>query len=407
MKRLLLLNSTANIGSTGRIADQIGQTATAFGFECWFAFGRTARNSQSHLIRIGNNWDIRIHGFTSRIFDNHGFSSVLATKKFIKDIESIKPDVINIHNLHGYYINVDVLFKYLKTTNIPIVWTLHDCWPFTGHCTYFDRYNCIKWQTVCYHCPNKKGYPSSFLIDNSKNNFIKKKYLFTQIKNLSFVAPSKWMADNLGHSFLGDYPSCIINNGVDLDKFKLKGTDIIRDQFKLNNYSIILGVASVWDKRKGLSDFLRLSELIDDDFKIILVGLNDKQISSLPHNIIGIKRTESQDQLASLYNVASVFINPTYVDNFPTTNIEALACGTPVITYNTGGSPEAINEKTGIVVDKGDIEGLKRAIDTIFIQGKEHYQSACRQRAVELFNKNDRYKDYIDLFNEVINKKNV
>lgn len=407
MKKLLILNTAANIGSTGRIADNIGQRAMDSGYDCWFAYGRASQDSSSHLLRIGGEWDCIYHGLKSRIFDNHCFSSSYATKKFIREVEMIRPDIINIHNLHGYYINIEILFNYLKTTNIPVVWTLHDCWPFTGHCTYFERFNCMKWQTLCNDCPNKRGYPASYFIDNAKNNFLRKEELFTQLKNLSFVVPSKWMSDLLAKSFLKDYPKFLINNGIDLDKFRPINSDDLKDRYDIKENKILLGVASTWDKRKGLSDFLKLSNIAKDDFKIILVGINKRQIKSLPPNILGIQRTENQNQLASLYSLASVFINPTYVDNFPTTNLEALACGTSVITYNTGGSPETIDDNTGIVVNKGDISGLKKAIDDVLSKGKPYFMDNCRQRALNLFNKDDRYKDYIDLFNEVINKKNV
>lgn len=399
MKKLLIINVTANSGSTGRIAEEIGQTAISNGYDTYFAYGRLARESKCKLIKIGKKLNVRLHGIESRFFDNHGFSSRIATKRFIKEIEKIKPDIINIHNLHGYYINVKILFEYLNKTNIPIVWTFHDCWPFTGHCSYFDRYNCTKWETECHSCPNKHGYPSSLLLSRARRNFNKKRKLFSNYKKTTIVTPSNWLSDITKQSFFKGKNIVTINNGTDLTTFKIVNGNK-RHSLNLQNKKIVLGVASIWDKRKGFDDFVKLNDLLSDEYKIILVGLNKKQIESLPENIIGIERTESVHELAELYSMADVFVNPTYSDNFPTTNIEALACGTPVITYKTGGSPEAIDEMTGVVVEQGNINKLKEAIESV-AKDKAMYTEKCRERAVNLYNKQDRFNDYINLFNSL------
>lgn len=399
MKKLLIINVTANWGSTGRIAEEIGQTALLNGYETYLAYGRYATKSKCNLIKIGSRFNNMIHLIESRLFDNHGFSSRLATRRFIRKVERIQPDIINIHNLLGYYINVELLFKSLSKTNIPVIWTFHDCWPFTGHCSYFDKYNCTKWQNECNHCPNKKGYPTSLFIDNSKNNFNRKKKLFSNINNLTIVTPSHWLTDIVKKSFLKDNNIITIHNGTDLDIFNITNAKKI-NELKLDGKKVILGVSNIWSKRKGLDDFIKLSELLSDEYKIILVGVNKKQKKSLPVNIIGIDRTESVHELAELYSMADVFVNPTYSDNFPTTNIEALACGTPVITYKTGGSPESIDEKTGIVVEQGNINQLKEAIEFI-TKDKKIYTVNCRERAVNLYNKQDRFNDYINLFNSL------
>lgn len=407
MKKLLLINVSANSGSTGRIAEEIGQTAISRGYESYFAFGRIGRESKSSLIRIGNDWDVRWHGLESLLFDNHGFGSRKATNKFISEIERIKPDVINLHNVHGYYLNVEILFEYLAKTDIPVVWTLHDCWPFTGHCSYFDRYHCEKWKSGCHHCPNSKGYPKSLFLDRSELNYLRKKELFNKSKNITFVAVCNWMASNVKASFLGGYPVETIYNGVDVDIFHPSDEQSLRlakNRMGVDNHKkVVLGVASTWDKRKGLDDFVTMSAQLPSNYQIILVGLSDKQITNLPSNIIGIKRTENVRQLAELYSLADVFVNPTYVDNFPTTNIEALACGTPVVTYRTGGSPEAIDEFTGMVIGQGNVEQLRAAVEH-FAMNKALYSMACRERSVECFNKQDRFNDYVELFDNLIKK---
>ena len=401
MKKLLIINVTVNSGSTGRIAEEIGQTAINNGYETYFAYGRTARESKCKIIKIGNGLNVNFHGVESMLFDNHGFSSRLATKKLIRKIERIKPDIINIHNLHGYYINVKILFKYLSKINIPVVWTFHDCWAFSGHCSHFIKHNCYKWKNECYSCPNIKGYPKSLLFDRSKKNYIKKKELFTKIDKLTIVSPSQWLSNFIDESFFKHKKINTINNGIDTNIFKaIDNIKDIKTKLNINNEKVIIGVASVWTYSKGLDDFTKLNELLPNNYKIILVGLNKKQIKALPDGIIGVERTESIIQLAELYNIADVFVNPTYADNFPTTNIEALACGTPVITYKTGGSPEAIDEKTGIVVEQGNIYQLKEAIELV-AKDKNRYTENCRERAVNLYNKQDRFNDYIKLFNSL------
>lgn len=405
MKKLLLINTSCNTGSTGRIAEEIGQTAIAHGYESYFAYGRTGRESKSQKIRIGNDWDVRFHMLSSRLFDNHGFASKKATEAFIKEIDRIQPDIINLHNIHGYYLNVEVLFEYLAKTNIPVVWTLHDCWSFTGHCSHYMRINCEKWKTQCEHCPNSKRYPRSVFLDCSSENFTRKKNLFTSLRNLTIVTPCHWLEGDVKQSFLSSYPVHAIYNGVDIEVFKPTDILALRNRFQIKaEDKVLLGVASVWPPIKGMADFFWLRQHLDDTYKIILLGLNPKQMAALPVGIIGVQRTENVQQLAEFYSMADVYVNPTYVDNFPTTNIEALACGTPVVTYKTGGSPEAIDEHTGVVVEKGDLAMLKSAIEFV-ANRKSGYKIACRERAISLFNKQERFNDYVELFNELCIRK--
>lgn len=396
--KLLQINTTLNTTSTGRITEEIGIKAMEYGYDSYAAFRKLGpAGSKSKKIKIGNEFDRYIHGLNTRVFDRHGFSSQNATKKLVKQIKQVDPDVIGLHNLHGYYLNVEILFQYLKKVQKPVVWTFHDCWPFTGHCVYFDRVGCEKWKKQCYSCPQKKKYPASYLVDNSKNNFSKKRELFTGLENLTIITPSGWLKDLVKKSFLKEYPVRVIHNGIDLKVFKPR-TDQLPAELNNLEAKIILGVASVWDERKGLKDFLKLADSLDKKYKIVLVGLNRKQIAKLPDNILGIERTENVEQLSSLYSKADVFVNPTWSDNFPTTNIESLACGTPVVTYRTGGSPEAIDSETGIVINQGDVQQLTKAIQNICSKGKKSYQYKCRKRATELFDKEKRYYDYVNLY---------
>lgn len=399
MSKLLLLNTTANTGSTGRIAEQIGLLAQQSGYDARFAYGSTAYNSQLPLIKIGGKANFYAHALETRLLDNHGFSSRAATRKLVKELEQWKPDVVNIHNLHGYYLNINILFDYLKKIQCRIVWTFHDCWAFTGHCSFFEGVNCLKWQKECKACPLSKRYPKSWFIDRSRLNFKQKKEIFNGLDHMTIVVPSNWLANFLPHSFLNTYEVKVINNGIDLNMFTPRSHGKILDTYKLADKQYILGVADAWNDRKGLSDFIKLRDELPMDIPIVLVGsLEQQAIQKLPEGILAVPRTENIDELAILYSSAAVFVNPTYIDNFPTTNIEALACGTPIVTYFTGGSAEILDETTGIAVTKGDLAALKAAIQEVLKNGKEKYRIYCRKRAEEKYNKEDRFRDYINLF---------
>lgn len=403
MYKVLQINSVGNYGSTGKIANHIGDLCLSKGWESHIAVGRKVKESKSNIIRIGDDFDLKLHGLKTRIMDRHGFGSTKATVHFISEIEKIKPSIIHLHNLHGYYINIEVLFEYLSKSKIPVIWTLHDCWTFTGHCAYFDFANCDKWKIECSSCPQKKDYPTSFVVDNSKRNYRDKKRIFNSVENLTMVPVSNWLGKLLEDSFMKKYSYQVINNGIDLNEFySLVDNEKVRSDLSLGNKFVILGVASIWSKRKGLADFIKLSEIIDENSIIILVGLDKKQLNLLPNNIIGIERTDSVKELSEIYAMSDIYLNLTYEDNFPTTNIEALACGTPVLTYNSGGSIEAVSESTGYILEKGDIKGILDVINDVRIKGKEHFKMSCRKRAETLYCKEERYNDYISLYEKIL-----
>lgn len=403
MRKLLQINTVINSGSTGRIAEEIGQLAMANGWKSYIAYGRNDNESQSKKIKIGNKFDLYWHLLITRLFDSHGFGSKSATKKMIKEIIKINPDIIHLHNLHGYYLNIEILFNYLIKANIPVVWTLHDCWSITGHCVYFDFVGCEKWKYQCNQCPQKATYPKSYLMDRSKKNYNLKKELFSSLSNLTLVPVSQWLAEIVKQSLLKDYPIKTIHNGINTEFFKPSSIKTLRIKYNLEDKYIVLGVASGWSLRKGMKDFIELNKRLNSEFQIILVGLTKKQINTLPKNIIGIEKTETITELVEFYSESDVFLNLTYEDNFPTTNIEAMACGTPVITYKTGGSPESITKETGIVVEKGDIDAVIKAITTIKGNGKSYYSNFCRQRAEQFYNKDNKFKEYLKLYNEILN----
>jgi putative colanic acid biosynthesis glycosyltransferase len=410
MKKILQINVVANKGSTGRITEEIGLLLKQAGWNSYIAYGRDFQPSHSKLIRIGNDWDIKNHAIQTRLFDNHGFASKKATQQLIAQIEEIKPDIINLHNIHGYYLHVGLLFNCLKISNIPVVWTLHDCWAFTGHCAYYDYIGCEKWKSECFKCPQKSSYPSSLLFDRSLKNYTDKKAHFTSLHNVTIVTPSAWLAKQVKQSFLSSYPVHIINNGIDLSTFHPQSSEechSLRKSLNLEGKIILLGVASTWDGRKGLEDFITMNEILNDNFRIVLVGLTKKQIHKLPKNIVGIERTESVQQLATLYSLADIFINPSVEETFGLVTAEAMACGTPCIVYNATASPELIDSNCGIVIKKKNIQQLLDAIQEITGKGKSFYSSACVNRAQSLYNKNERYKDYLDLYNKILSANNI
>ena len=361
--RVLQITAFAGWGCTGRIAQGINESLINEGGEGYIAWGRKNTSPKEiNTIKIGNKVDQVLHGIYTRVTDKCGFGSKRVTSKFLKEVDKCNPDLIHLHIMHGYYINIEMLFKYIKQKNIPVVWTFHDCWAFTGHCPYFDYTNCEKWKTGCKNCIQKNKHPKSYIKENSKYNWEKKKELFTGVENMTIVTPSKWLGNLVKESFLKEYEVKVINNGINIDLFKYSESNF-KKIYNLENKKILLGVSSTWVKSKGIDDFIELSKVLDENYKIVLVGLSKKQIKILPTNILGIEKTDNIEQLVSIYSAADVFLNLTYEDNYPTTNLEALSCGTRVITYNTGGSVEAVkNDNCGYIVEKGDIHGVKSKI---------------------------------------------
>ena len=390
MPKLLQINITSNWGSTGKIAEAINLAAQRKGWECSTAYGRWANPSKFPTYKVGNKWDMYVHYFENRIFDREGLSSRRATKALIRHIEELKPDVISLHNIHDHYLNYELLFRYLNKTDIKVVWTFHDCWAFTGHCYHFIQKNCLKWQTECGDCPQRNKF-----FDRSRDNFILKKSLFIANRNLTIVSCSEWMENFVRHSFLKDKQVQVIHNGIDLNTFKVL-PDLKKSNFKFH----ILAVSHVWLAYKGYYDIFKLREFLSDEYEITMVGLKEEQLSELPNGIRGITRTQNVQQLVEFYNEADVLINPTYADTFPTVNLEALACGTPVITYRTGGSPEAVDEKTGVVVEQGNIEALADAIRKM--KDSPLSSEDCRRRAEEHFDKDKCFETYIELYERLI-----
>lgn len=371
--RILFINSVCGIGSTGRIVTGLAEKYMSEGHICKIAYGReSAANKYSSIsYKIGNDLQVKKNVLKSRILDNEAFNAKKETEIFIKWANNYNPDVVWLHNLHGYYINIVLLFEWIKTRpQMQVKWTLHDCWAFTGHCSHFSVVSCNKWKSQCNDCPQKNEYPKSWFKDNSEVNFQMKKKAFTGVKNMTIITPSKWLADLVKKSFLKEYPIDIVHNEIDKDIFK-PTLSTFRDIYRLQHKRIVLGVASVWGNKKGLDDFIKLSAMLDDNYKIVLVGLNKKQINRLPNNILGILRTNSAKELAEIYTSANVFVNASKEETFGMTTVEALACGTDVIVYKDTACEEIAEEYGGIVVEQ-NVEELKNAVIKLLSENNEN-----------------------------------
>lgn len=365
--KYLLINSVCGIRSTGRICTGIAGELIEKGHEVKIAYGReTVPDEYQKLsVKIGSDLDSKLHAIQTRLFDTHSFGSKNATARFLEWADRYDPDVLWLHNLHGYYINVEMLFEWIKSRpDMQVKWTLHDCWAFTGHCAYFSKIKCVKWQTHCAHCVQKRRYPTSMLIDNCYNNFERKKSAFTGVDHMTLITPSQWLADLVKQSFLKDYPVEVHYNTIDTKVFKPTPSDF-RKRYGLQNKKIILGVASSWGEQKGLDDFIKLSEMLNEEYAIVLVGLTEKQIKKIPQKIIAIKRTNSTKELAEIYTAADVYVNLSKEETFGMTTIEAVACETKAIVYKGTACEEVINNLGGGLAVEQSIEKVMQAIDMI------------------------------------------
>jgi putative colanic acid biosynthesis glycosyltransferase len=402
MTKVLQINTEATGLSTGRITEGIGNAVLSHGWESFITYGRLTGESNSHMFAIGNKKDFYIHALDSRLLGRTGYSSKNATLQLLEYIKHVQPDIIQLHNLHGYYLNLELLFNYLNNINTPLVWAFHDLWPVTGHCTQFENVGCDKWKTTCHQCPQLNEYPKSILFDRSQKSHQLKKKLFTNRTQLQIITSSKWSKNHIEESYFSKYPIEVIPNGVNTTVFTPKDTINKRKALNLDGKQILLGVAGVWNNKKGLHDFIKLNELISDDQVIILIGLSSKQISQLPKKIIGVERTTNIEELAIFYSMADIFLNLTYADTFPTTNLEALACGTPIITYDTGGSVESVFNDAGKIVAKGNIPELVKAIEELSSKSAKFYQLKCSQLAKEYYDMTKQFNKYHTLYEKLL-----
>ena len=400
-RKLLQINPVVRLNtSTGRIMKEIGEIAIAAGWESYIAYSGARDGVPQHssrLIPVGNKLDLALHAVATRLFDAHGLASRRATKQLIRRIREIDPDIIHIHNVHGYWLNYPLLCQYLQESGKPVIWTVHDCWLYTGHCYYYSAVGCDKWSTGCGHCPQKRAFPASWVFDRSARNWRDKQRAFGSLERLTIAPVSEWIRNEMSRSFLKDKQFQVIHNGIDLNVFKPEAAE---GQERPAG-TVILGVASLWigHEEKGVRDFIQLAGLLREDEHLVLVGrMSEAQRAAFPANVKLIERTENVGKLAALYAGATAFVNPTWQDNYPTVNLEAIACGTPVVTYRTGGSVEAVAEGTGFVVEQGDVEGLLARVRELAAMDRQAVAARCRAHALQHFSKQERYQDYIRLY---------
>lgn len=388
-------------GSTGKIMFNIAEEARRAGHEVWtfspVLFSRQSRSETPEMkyhTYFGSRFENMIHNYFAKLSGFQGFLSWVGTHQLLKEVDAVQPDIVHLHNLHNRSICLPMLFRYIKKSQAKIVWTLHDCWSFTGQCPHFAVAKCDQWRRGCHQCSQIHGYPDA-LVDRTRIMWKKKKKWFSGVRNMTIVSPSQWLGQLVKESYLQDYPVCVISNGIDLETFKPTEGNF-RERYSLQDKYILLGVAYAWGERKGLDVFVRLAKELDEKYKIVLVGTNKWVDEKLPSNIISVHRTANQTELAEIYSAADLFVNPTREDTFPTVNIEAIACGTPVLTFRTGGSPEILNEKSGSVVEVDDVKTLKAEIIRI-CEERPFTCADCITRAQD-FDMKSKFKEYVALY---------
>lgn len=405
MPKVIQINSVANYGSTGKIMESIGLLAKELGWSSKIAFGgRYSRPSQLESYQISTINQSRLSAVHSLLTDRHGFANKKETLAFVGWLRKERPDIVHLHNIHSYVLNVRILFNFLKDNNIPTIWTLHDCWAFTGHCSHFIRNNCYKWLYGCNTCPASKAFPKSLFIDRSANNYFEKKSLFTSVSKMQIITVSDWLRKCAESSFLGKYPIRVIPNGIDIDLFRPQtlGIDELKKHFDLHGKKIILGVSMNWCKAKGLDDFIHLRKLLPMEYSLVLIGMTSSQVKSYKSpGLLCLPKTSKIEELVNWYNAADVVLNLSYAETFGLPIAEGLSCGTPAVVYDNTALTELLTSDTGAKVPTGDINAVVEAIK--YVLASSHItSSACRKRAEMLYDKRRNYANYISLYESLL-----
>ncbi len=395
--RILFINSVYMEGSTGKIIYDTAEAARKAGHSVFvlYGVGKVRDPKNASVKKISGKADYYFHNFCSRITDHTGLYSVRATRRALKAIDSFRPDLVHLHNLHGYYINYEILFEYLKSRHIPVIWTLHDCWAFTGHCTHYSQTRCLQWQNECRECGLLRRYPKCWFKGDVTGNFRRKKAAFSGVSPMVITVPSQWMADQVEKSFLKEKEIRVIHNGIDLNIFCPRES-MLRERYLLTEKKVVLGVANVWNERKGLNDLLKMAGSLGADMQLVLIGLSEEQLQKIPEYVTGIPRTADREELAQWYSLADVFVNPSYEDTFSLVNLEAQACGTFVVAYDTDGMPENIMPGNGTIVPQGDVEGLKKAVFGAVERGQK-----ADPGLIKNYDKDYVYKEYLALYENI------
>lgn len=405
MSKLVQFNPVANWGSTGRLTEDIGDVVMASGWESYIAFGRQFNPSKSHLLQVGGKWSVLSHTLKTRLFDRQGFGSYCATKKLLKQFDEIKPDVFQFHNLHGNFLNLPLVLKYATEKNIPIVWSLHDCWSMTGHCSHFISIGCEKWKTGCYKCPLKRKYPNSWLIDSSKRNYREKKALIQAVPRLTIISGSEWLAGIARESYFKGRDIRVIPDGIDTDIYQPRNNgDEIRKRLGLEGKFVIVATGTDWNEDKGLSDYGKLKKMLSEDYAIVLVGMNEEALAMVPEGVIGLPRTKSPQELSEYYSMADCVMSLSKRESFGLTPVEGFACGTPAIVYDTTALPELITPETGFVAKFLDVADVKEKVELMREKGKAFYTKKCREIAEDKYDRRKCYHDYMEVYETLLNQ---
>ena len=402
--RVYQVNTFCGTKSTGRITTAIASLVIEEGGESRIAYGvpPVARQWKEIAYQVGRPLERKIHGAIRKFLDGEGYGSKFATMKLIEDIEKFNPDIIHLHNIHGCYIHLKTLMRYLKRKQLPIVWTLHDCWTFTGHCAYFDMSCCEKWRNGCHHCPSQRSYPVNRGIDGSKRNYREKKKLFSDLENVTLVTPSEWLEKLIKQSYMKKHKTKVIVNGVDVNVFKGNIERVNYSKYSLSeSKKLVLAIASDWDERKGLDYIIKAFEALRQTHNFVVIGLSQSQVENLPKGMVGIQCTENVDELACWYSSADCLANPTLEDNMPMVNLESMACGTPVVVFDTGGCSEVVISNCGKVVKKRDTGAFIQAIEEVS-GNKEKYRKFCLEQGLK-YSEENTFKSYLDLYHTSIN----
>ena len=367
--KVLFVNLVYGTGSTGKIIADIMNLLKKYGNDVKALYGTGACSDNADAVKVSGDFGFYFHNAVSRLTDHAGLYSWAATRKMIREIRAFQPDLIHLHTLHGFYVNYEMLFRFLKEANIPVVWTLHDCWTFTGHCTHFSQVKCVQWQTECRDCKLLYRYPQCYWKGDVRRNFLRKKNAFTDVKNLTITTPSQWLADQVSQSFLQNYPRTVIPNGIDRTIFCPQSSSL-REKYHLEDKKIVLGVANAWNARKGLPDLLTLAGRLGSGYQVVLIGLIEKQLPDIPSEVLGLLRTANQTEPVSY---------------------------THLVVYETDGCPETVAPGNGRLVPQGDIQALENAVRDV---ADSNWRADPKKMA--RFDKDTVYQGYVELYENVL-----
>lgn len=401
--RIVEIN-TVNRGSTGSIMLGLADYLIEHGhvtLVCYPMSRDNIKNRRKGDYLVGNRFVRNIGRFISQHFMAEYCIHIFSTLCLILRLQIFKPDIVHLHNIHDSFLNFPLFFRYMKKKGIPIVWTMHDCWLYTGHCTHYITNGCVKWRFICKECEHYRDYPYSSY-DDSTYKYLLKKKLLSFYPKLTLVPVSSWLSDEVSKSFLREVDRIVIPNGVDINVFAPLFDKNVKDKYGIPSGHIIMAVATDWDKNKGFDDYCRLSQKLENDEYIVLVGVHRERIVNLPPKIIGIERTDSKTDLAKLYTISDVVLSLSYAETFGLTIVEANACGVPVVVYDNTSQPELVTAENGFVVKTGDIDEVYDAVKKIFKVGREQWQVACRRFASEKYSDVESYNHYVNVFEKVI-----